>query len=357
MKQSLIILLLLLAMSSCKKDAPPPVALDAPPAKTVIAAHPDEPISPGYSVVWCITLQLAWNEMIRQLGEDIRFKANAPVVENLNRQRYGADDVDRNRYMVVSGPRNTLDIEKIQNEIKNRFGDSAQPKLHKLLVQGRPDSLLSYSYLNAVMTFHYPFMRDDAAWYRFMGTPVSNFSTSDAVRDSYRVAQQVRVLSYHSVDDFIVELETKLTTDRMIAAKIRPKKSVADTIAAVIERMDDSKGQSLNAEDVFVMPVIRFDITYQDPRLNGALSLKKPLNRSYELMNEIQRISFDLNETGARLDSDALLDAAKDAAQPRRIIFDKPFLVLLMKKGARNPYFALWVGNTDLLVPVKAARQ
>ena len=34
-------------------------------------------------------------------------------------------------------------------------------------------------------------------------------------------------------------------------------------------------------------------------------------------------------------------------------IFDKPFLILLERKGAANPYFALWVGNAELLVPFK----
>ncbi|MHB1456242.1 MAG: hypothetical protein ACYC0V_04940 [Armatimonadota bacterium] len=31
--------------------------------------------------------------------------------------------------------------------------------------------------------------------------------------------------------------------------------------------------------------------------------------------------------------------------------FNKPYLVFLQRKEARNPYFALWVGNTELLVP------
>jgi hypothetical protein len=34
-----------------------------------------------------------------------------------------------------------------------------------------------------------------------------------------------------------------------------------------------------------------------------------------------------------------------------RMIFDKPFLLLMQRQGAKVPYFALWVDNAELLVP------
>jgi len=33
------------------------------------------------------------------------------------------------------------------------------------------------------------------------------------------------------------------------------------------------------------------------------------------------------------------------------MVFDKPFLVLLKRVGAKTPYLALWVDNSELLVP------
>lgn len=32
------------------------------------------------------------------------------------------------------------------------------------------------------------------------------------------------------------------------------------------------------------------------------------------------------------------------------MIFDKPFLIMLKRAGAKSPYFALWVANVELLV-------
>jgi hypothetical protein len=35
------------------------------------------------------------------------------------------------------------------------------------------------------------------------------------------------------------------------------------------------------------------------------------------------------------------------------LIFDGPFLVMIQKAGSQNPYFALWVDNAELLVPLR----
>ncbi|GAG63195.1 unnamed protein product, partial [marine sediment metagenome] len=59
-------------------------------------------------------------------------------------------------------------------------------------------------------------------------------------------------------------------------------------------------------------------------------------------------IKFNLDERGAELESDA---TAVFGGMPfRHFSFTKPFLVLLMRKGAEKPYFVLWVANAEVLV-------
>jgi hypothetical protein len=38
---------------------------------------------------------------------------------------------------------------------------------------------------------------------------------------------------------------------------------------------------------------------------------------------------------------------------PRHLIFNKPFLILMKRADAPQPYFAMWVGNASLLVPAQ----
>jgi hypothetical protein len=35
------------------------------------------------------------------------------------------------------------------------------------------------------------------------------------------------------------------------------------------------------------------------------------------------------------------------------MVFDKPFLILMQRADSKLPYFALWIGNTELLLPPK----
>ena len=36
-----------------------------------------------------------------------------------------------------------------------------------------------------------------------------------------------------------------------------------------------------------------------------------------------------------------------------RMIFDKPFLILMQRRNAKTPYFAFWVDNAEVLVSWK----
>lgn len=65
-----------------------------------------------------------------------------------------------------------------------------------------------------------------------------------------------------------------------------------------------------------------------------------------------QTIRFRLDECGAVLKSEAAAatKSAEALDEPRQFVFDRPFLILLERREAANPYFALWVDNPELLV-------
>ena len=57
-----------------------------------------------------------------------------------------------------------------------------------------------------------------------------------------------------------------------------------------------------------------------------------------------------MDEKGAVLRSRSNIRVASIAGH---FVFDKPYLLLLRRKGSEHPYFALWVNNPELLVPWK----
>jgi len=61
-----------------------------------------------------------------------------------------------------------------------------------------------------------------------------------------------------------------------------------------------------------------------------------------------QLIRFRLDENGARLESTSEF-AVGAFAIPKRMVFDKPFLIYLREIKSERPYFAAWIETPELL--------
>jgi hypothetical protein len=83
------------------------------------------------------------------------------------------------------------------------------------------------------------------------------------------------------------------------------------------------------------------------------LSGKRLMNKNKEdwtIGQCVQWTRFRLNEKGAFLKSKTEMIFIAGPGKWRYFYFDRPFLILLKQKGAKHPYFAMWVGNTELMV-------
>ena len=69
-----------------------------------------------------------------------------------------------------------------------------------------------------------------------------------------------------------------------------------------------------------------------------------------------QQVAFHLDENGAAVESEAEgilslgIEIGPKVPQPKKMVFDRPFYVLLKRVDASQPYFVLWVANTELMV-------
>ena len=84
--------------------------------------------------------------------------------------------------------------------------------------------------------------------------------------------------------------------------------------------------------------------------------------RTMYIADARQTIQFRLDEYGAELISDTQSHVADnghgpsleiDPLKPRHFIFDRPFLLVLRERQAESPYFLAWIGNADLMLPMK----
>lgn len=107
---------------------------------------------------------------------------------------------------------------------------------------------------------------------------------------------------------------------------------------------------TLNHETLRI-PILNFELVkqYDDVEKSTAGCTLEELGLPIRL---IQNIRFKLDEKGVALKSEAAGLCGGVRTVERSFVFDKPFLVMLIKEGSKNPYFAMWVCNPEILVPV-----
>ncbi len=66
----------------------------------------------------------------------------------------------------------------------------------------------------------------------------------------------------------------------------------------------------------------------------------------------IEDIRFRMDERGLHLRSRAFV-WRETASMPMRVVFDRPFLLYIRKRGAALPFFAAWIEDPEILVPAE----
>jgi len=330
---------------------------------TQIVAHPDVPLDPTKNVLWCGTLQLAWNKAIDLVGEKLHFaRQQLVIVDLLNQEDFAGTDLDADSYVALADfERNNVEDE-IRAALDKTFHGAASPELipPKPAHPG-PDDFVAYAYLYKNLSFPLPFEENEYPL-QFGDKSVENFGfTDNREKLPAAVFAQVSIYDYQSSDDFIIKLKTKSPDDELILAKITPGATLDATIAAVLQRMTPDKRETALERDVLAIPKLNFDLRKDFSELEGLVLQPSPnakIKNNLVLSEVKQLVRFQLNEKGAILKSEAVI-AEVGAAAPENppkfhlMIFDKPFLILMKRANSAHPYFALWVGNPSLLVPAQ----
>jgi len=96
---------------------------------------------------------------------------------------------------------------------------------------------------------------------------------------------------------------------------------------------------------VLLVPDLFWRISHRYTELEGK-SFKNAELRGQSLDVAQQDILFRLDRSGAELKSEAKVFVLP---VPTYFVLDRPFLIYMKKRGARDPYFAMWVDNAELL--------
>jgi hypothetical protein len=330
--------------------------------RTKVIGTLDSAHAPGTSLVWCSTLGLAWNELGPALGgdEDLTLGSPNELAGKLNDSPVSKADLDDESYVALGGLGRDNILQKINAELTRKFKGAASPSV--LPSELDPDDVLAYAYLFKNLEFETPFLKRErplefgaAPGAGQPGAKVGAFGlwSDSRTHDRDAIEKQISVISYASPELWACELKSKATDDRLIIARLAPKETLAKTVEAMLE-MKSPEPLAFEHADTLVVPYANFDITRSYSELEG-LEVSTP-SQSARIKKALQNIRLKLDERGAVLKSDAAVIGVTSALvtrDPKRMICDGPFLVVMMRKDAKNPYFAMWVDNPEVLVAFK----
>lgn len=325
---------------------------------TVILPTLDTPMPKDKNVIWCSSFQLAWNELKENIiGGPVKVIGAEVMANHLNLAKQSRADISDESYYAASGFVKDGIVEKIRTDMAKRFPSEPQPDFKDVSPE---DAIIAYSYLAANVKFKIPFFENTKKFTFQDSQGNENQVTSFGIRpeDDYayrKLRKQVEVLysSYYPDRDNLMEFAVDLCKDtkpnQIVLARIEPKETLGHTLAHLDDKIagftKEKFFHQFGINDVLLVPNIFWRITHHFGELKGRY-LGNTGYENYWIKLALQTIQFRLDRSGAELKSEARLYAAPE---PSHFVFDQPFLIYMKKRGAKHPFFVMWVDNAELL--------
>ena len=106
--------------------------------------------------------------------------------------------------------------------------------------------------------------------------------------------------------------------------------------------------RELGIADVLLVPNVFFKLDHHFTELEGRDKIVlNAIGRGLFVGVAFQGIGFRLDRSGAELESEAAIEVECVGLPPP--IFNRPFLIVMRRRGAEHPFFVMWVDNAELL--------
>lgn len=314
----------------------------------------------GRNRMYCSTLQLAWDQLRRPPDNRVHVSESSAIADALNQMPFPKEALSERDSLQRVVRLNEID--RLRHELEARFPNAQGPTTPN----SNKNGFIVFTYLRKSFPFnaHFDVLQKPLMFPRGNSQAVPSFGRTKGTSPSDDRLSQVRVNSYRSDDDFVIELLSKNDRDRLVLAKVVPQESLQATVESVLSR-SKSRESMLQDEDDLAIPCFAFNLLKAFPEISGLrlpdFDSQFPDGPAYINTAE-QCLAFVLNERGAELESFAEIgvlgdDGSGPEPKPRRFIFDQPFLILMMERDSVVPYFVLWVENTDLMVTGNTGRE
>jgi hypothetical protein len=322
---------------------------------TTLGAHAGEWIDPARSYAWAATSQVVWDRLAARLGTkglEVAGADDPEAVRAMNRAAFPPSALDPRSVVVVTGDSDDAPARRFREQIAARWGnvpddvDAGDPP---------PGALAAFAYLEKRFAFAVPFPAiEDGVRFRTGALPVVGSTRVEAFGVDPEHGGPLDALAqvrFHWHDDprspqqFVFEL-VPVSGDRILLARIDPGDTLERTWD-VVSRVAAKAGTAWTGTELGRLVIPRIDVGRLSARFSG-LCGTLPGGARLAAFREWVRVRLD-GGGGAPASSHAPAGARPEPAPPS-YVFDRPFFLALVEKGAERPYFLLWVGNADVLV-------
>ena len=296
--------------------------------------------------IWGGAMSLAWTDLSKNIIKapiqlNTSDKKVISLVENFNHPTFTKNDLDEKSYYIKSGFGNKT-ITAINLETKKKCPNKSFSDLTDNIGD---KGFIAFAYFYKKLNY---LNRFSVKTTTFLGKNVTGFYAENKKQND-----NVSVLTYVDDDHFIISLELKDNKDQLILAKGYDMKNPSKVIET-INKYNMNKLGSLRNKDEFEAPKINLNMYRNYDELIGN-KLKNKNFENYLIVKMYEKIKFEMDENGAKVENEAVIEAGETSKnprylpEPRRFILDKPYWILMKRSNSMNPYFILGVTNTNLM--------
>jgi hypothetical protein len=323
---------------------------------TIIAPTLDASIDGQTNVIWCASFLAAWKALEADLAKEPPSLRGAPKVAlDLNMASDPRPHISQECLYTAAGWNHEGITEKITKDLARMFPTKPPPNFPGIA----QNSFVAYAYLEANVKFSLPYFQNQKPLmftdYAGVKTKLSSFGIRQEDDYAYfKLRRQPQILfktwdKNYMRTDYIIDLDRTSTPNQIILAMVTPKPTLLEMLSTIKEKIDTTKERQGNNDigpnDVLLVPDMVWNITHRFVELEGQeFANPKLIGQRIDVAQ--QDIQFRLDRSGAELKSEAKMYMCPT---PTYYIVDRPFLIVMKKRGADTPYFVMWVANAELL--------
>ena len=299
--------------------------------------------------VWVGTFNLVWNDFMNDVikGKIEFVDGESELANELNKQSFKAEQLSENSYFKIHGQAVGEDLKnKIKTGIKQKFNEDS--KLIERIDWNDSNGYVLYAMLKKEFEFLEPFSTAMGSMeFKNSENRVKCFGVDSSNKPE--ACKNVEILFYNSEKDFAIKLKTKDGEEVILYKTTGENKSFEENYNEIKKQQSNYSGKNtFEKEDILRIPFIKVNDEINYDELCG----REIKNSNYYIKQALQTIDFELNNVGGSVKSEAVIDATQKSLvdKKRKMIFDSDFILYLKEENKEQPYFALKVDNTDVLV-------